>query len=104
MVAAETFMWHTKKFKTISLPNQNASKSPLKVLLELLFHGKNQECRRADILRPDTLAKRMRVSAKFGLTGVDHTPPTVVLAGSGVPIGPIGTDGIFGAMTGCKRR
>src|ERR1700692_2684052 len=50
MVPAETFMWHTKKFKTISLPNQNASKSPLKVLLELLFHGKNQECRRADIL------------------------------------------------------
>jgi hypothetical protein len=35
----------------------------LKVLLELLFHGKNQECRRADIFQPDTLAKRMRVSA-----------------------------------------
>jgi hypothetical protein len=76
----------------------------LKVLLELLFHGKNQECRRADIFHQDTLAKRMRASAKFGLTGGDQTPPTVVLAGSGVPIGPIGTDGMFGAITGCKRR
>jgi hypothetical protein len=73
----------------------------LKVLLELLFQGKNQECRRADILHPDTLAKRMRASAKFGLTGSDQTPPTVVLAGSGVPIG---TEGIFGAITGCTRR
>jgi hypothetical protein len=76
----------------------------LKVLLEPLFHGKNQECRRADIPSSNTLAKRMRVSAKFGLNRVDQTPPTVVLAGSGVPIGPIGTEGIFGAITGCKRR
>jgi hypothetical protein len=35
--------------KTISLPNQNATIALLKVLLEALFHGKNHECRRADI-------------------------------------------------------
>ena len=76
----------------------------LKVLLEPIFPGKNQECRRADIFRPGSLAKRMHVSAKCRLTGVDQTPPTVVLAGSGVPIGPIGTEGIFVAITGCNRR
>jgi hypothetical protein len=35
--------------KTISLPNQKAPDPLPRVLLELLFHGKNQECRRADI-------------------------------------------------------
>jgi hypothetical protein len=86
------------------MAKRHQATAKLKVLLEPLFHGKNQQCRRADIFRPDTLAKRMRASAKFVLMRVAQTPPTVVLAGSGLPIGPIGTEGIFGAITGCKRR
>jgi hypothetical protein len=46
----EYILGYAKAFRTISLPNENASNSPPKVLLELFFHGKNQECRRADIL------------------------------------------------------
>src|SRR5580704_5919290 len=89
-------------FETISWSNATAPAQNLKCYLNSFFTGKIKNVGVPTFFNQTLWHSACASQIRFHRA--DHTPPTVVFAGSGVPIGPMGTEGIFGAITGCKRR